>query len=122
MKLLNWKGKFDRGSSLIQLSPYLDDKGFLRAGGRIDAAQVSENVKRPIILHKKHPVTKLLVNSYHRKCYHQGNETVVNELRQRFWIPNLRSAVKEAKSDCQYCKIVMLNQKFQKWVHCQLLD
>ena len=46
--------------------------------GRIDAAlYVCENMKRPIILHRKHVVTKLIVAHYHTRYHHQNNETVI---------------------------------------------
>lgn len=105
------KDKFNKNSSLIQLSPYLDEKGILRARGRIDSAPVLDSVKRPIILDRSHPVTSLLIDKFHRDNNHYGVETVVNEIRQKFWIPQLRAAVKKVKLNCQICKNLLAQPK-----------
>lgn len=63
------------------------------------------NVKRPIILPQKHKITNLIVDYYHRKYHHQHNEIVVNEMRQLFYIPGLRAAVRAYCKECQTCKI-----------------
>ncbi|XP_054745543.1 uncharacterized protein LOC129249903 [Anastrepha obliqua] len=97
--------EINRKSFLFKFSPYLDQIGLLRVKGRIDAAEgVAINVKRPIILPRKHDVTRLLVDFYHRKFHHHHNEIVVNEMRQRFCISALRTLVKECAAKCQTCR------------------
>ncbi|XP_053968725.1 uncharacterized protein LOC128870147 [Anastrepha ludens] len=97
--------EINRKSFLFKFSPYLDQIGLLRVKGRIDAAEgVAINVKRPIILPRKHDVTRLLVDFYHRKFHHHHNEIVVNEMRQRFCISVLRRLVKECAAKCQTCR------------------
>ncbi|XP_053968556.1 uncharacterized protein LOC128869987 [Anastrepha ludens] len=97
--------EINRKSFLFKFSPYLDQIGLLRVKGRIDAAEgVAINVKRPIILPRKHDVTRLLVDFYHRKFHHHHNEIVVNEMRQRFCISALRRLVKECAAKCQTCR------------------
>jgi transposase InsO family protein len=92
-------------SSLVKLSPYLDAEGVMRVRGRIDQAEgVPISVKRPVILHQNNPYTKLLVSHFHQKCGHHGHEKIVNELRQQFYVPHIRTAVKKAKLECQHCK------------------
>jgi hypothetical protein len=104
--LLIEKKPLPRGSFLSQLSPYLDaETGLIKMKGRIDATpHISDEFKRPIILSRNHPITQLLVRAYHERFYHQNAETVVNEIRQKFWIPQLRVAVKSCISNCQQCK------------------
>ncbi|XP_054745753.1 uncharacterized protein LOC129250135 [Anastrepha obliqua] len=97
--------EINRKSFLFKFCPYLDQIGLLRVKGRIDAAEgVAINVKRPIILPRKHDVTRLLVDFYHRKFHHHHNEIVVNEMRQRFCISALRRLVKECAAKCQTCR------------------
>lgn len=93
-------------SSLISCSPYLDNFGVLRVRGRIDAAKVIlPETKRPIIMPRKNWITKLLIGHYHRIYHHHNHETVVNEVRQRFYIPKLRVVLKSiVTNDCQLCK------------------
>ncbi|XP_062541149.1 uncharacterized protein LOC134209181 [Armigeres subalbatus] len=93
-------------SSLSRLSPMLDEFGILRIDGRITAASnVTENTKFPIILPKKHRFTFLLLDDYHRRFRHCNMETVVNEVRQQYYVPQLRVAVKQVAKACQWCRI-----------------
>ncbi|XP_055612959.1 uncharacterized protein LOC129759515 [Uranotaenia lowii] len=95
-----------KGSKLYKLSPYLDEHQVLRVDGRIGAAVNVDNcIKYPVILAKQHRVSDLIIDFYHRKFHHANFETVVNELRQVYHIPQIRSRVKQIVKRCQYCKI-----------------
>ncbi|XP_055910431.1 uncharacterized protein LOC129944792 [Eupeodes corollae] len=96
----------DASSNIYTLSPYLDNDKILRVRGRIDAAVgVSLGMKRPILLDRQTYLAGLIIQHYHEQYHHLNNETVINELRQRFWIPKIRVAVKHAIKNCQMCKI-----------------
>ncbi|XP_055615084.1 uncharacterized protein LOC129761389 [Toxorhynchites rutilus septentrionalis] len=74
-------------------------------GSRIGAAPFAPyEAKYPIILPKQHPITFLLTDSYHRRLLHANNETVFNDMRQRFYVPALRRLVRKVASECQWCK------------------
>ncbi|XP_052562964.1 uncharacterized protein LOC128092673 [Culex pipiens pallens] len=93
-------------SKIRKLSPFMDDAGVVRMESRIVAADfVPFDTRYPIIMPKDHTATKLLVDWYHRKYLHGNCETVVNELRQRFHVPNLRTAARKAKNDCLLCQL-----------------
>lgn len=95
-----------KSSKLLTLSPFLDEHGVLRAGGRIDAAtDVNLEVKRPVILDGRNPIAHLIVRHYHVKAAHGNQETVVNELKQKYWLIRLRPTVKYVVSKCMLCKI-----------------
>ncbi|XP_062714095.1 uncharacterized protein LOC134290888 [Aedes albopictus] len=95
-----------KSSSLYQLNPKIDQYGVLRVDGRIGAAKrVPYSVKHPVILPRKHYVTKLILEDMHRKFLHGNHETVVNEARQNFYIPQLRREVRSVVSQCQFCRI-----------------
>lgn len=59
----------------------------------------------PVILPKKHPVTDKLLEYYHQQVAHGNSETAVNEIRQRFYIPNLRVEMKRIGKTCVWCKV-----------------
>ena len=59
---------------------------------------------QPVILDSKHPLTRLLIQHYNVKAGHQGQEFVVNELQQKFWLISLCSAVRSAWNECQQFK------------------
>ncbi|XP_065093209.1 uncharacterized protein LOC135713919 [Ochlerotatus camptorhynchus] len=93
-----------KSSSLYQLVPALDEDGVMRQSGRIGAAKhASYNLRHPVILPRKSEVTTLVVDEYHRKYKHANPETVVNEIRQHFEIPRLRTVVRRCSRECRYC-------------------
>jgi hypothetical protein len=95
----------DRESRLRQLSPLLNEEGFPRVKGRIDAAlDLPVETKRPIILNPNHSYTKLLIDHCHREGAHQGQARVMNDLRQKFCILDIRTAVRASWTRCQECK------------------
>ncbi|XP_055623726.1 uncharacterized protein LOC129767128 [Toxorhynchites rutilus septentrionalis] len=96
----------DSTSALYKLSPMLDSDGVLRMNSRIGAAPIVTNeVRFPVLLPKSHRATELLVADYHARFLHSNHETVVNELRQRFYIPQLRVVVRKIAKQCQYCRV-----------------
>lgn len=96
----------ERSSRLLTLSPILDEHEVLRCGGRIDAVTgVPSETKRPIILDGKHHVARLIVKYYHEKAAHGNQESVVNHLKQRYWLIKLRPTVKYVAARCMLCRI-----------------
>ncbi|XP_043482815.1 uncharacterized protein LOC122511551 [Leptopilina heterotoma] len=96
----------DKGSKLLCLCPKLDQDGLLRVDGRINAARnVSKKMKNPIILDGKHPYSRLLIDYFHKKFHHGNQMTVINEVRQKFWITKLRSTVRAVVDHCLYCRL-----------------
>ncbi|UYV73090.1 hypothetical protein LAZ67_10001791, partial [Cordylochernes scorpioides] len=93
-----------RNSKLFQLSPVLDDDGVLLMDSRLANVQMAK-LRTPIILDPGHYLTKLIIRHYHVLALHQGQETVRNEIRQLFWIPNLRVAIRRCWSECPLCRI-----------------
>uniref|UniRef100_A0A2H1VI63 SFRICE_028934 n=1 Tax=Spodoptera frugiperda TaxID=7108 RepID=A0A2H1VI63_SPOFR len=93
-------------SRILSLSPYIDNDGIMRVQGRVDAAaDVPSEAKRPAILDGRSHVSKLIIMHYHVQAAHANNETVINELRQRFWIVHLRPSVRSVASKCLVCRI-----------------
>ncbi|XP_055605442.1 uncharacterized protein LOC129753634 [Uranotaenia lowii] len=96
----------ERTSKLYNKSPVLDEFGVIRMEGRTMRAEFSSFDSRyPIILPGKHIVTRKLVENYHQRCGHGSRETVVNEIRQRFCVENLRALVKKVTQDCTWCRM-----------------
>ncbi|XP_038117142.1 uncharacterized protein LOC119769264 [Culex quinquefasciatus] len=98
--------KIERSSPLYKLLPVLDEDGVLRVRGRLEKnASIPFDKRFPIILGRKHAVTKKIIQHYHEKYGHANRETVFNELRQKFWIPNARAAILEVVKECVWCKV-----------------
>ncbi|XP_055633434.1 uncharacterized protein LOC129773807 [Toxorhynchites rutilus septentrionalis] len=95
-----------RSSSIYKTWPFMDDRGILRMRGRIGMAPyIPKEAKFPAILPRNHPITFLIIDWYHRRFNHANRETVVNEIRQRFEIPKLRSIVEKIAKNCVPCRI-----------------
>ncbi|XP_062710230.1 uncharacterized protein LOC109425711 [Aedes albopictus] len=95
-----------KSSPLYRLSPFIDETGVIRMNSRLSAAPaISVDAKYPIPLQKKHHVTYLVVDDYHRRFLHGNGETVCNEIRQRFWIPGLRNLVRQVSRQCMLCRV-----------------
>uniref|UniRef100_A0A182R8W1 DUF5641 domain-containing protein n=1 Tax=Anopheles funestus TaxID=62324 RepID=A0A182R8W1_ANOFN len=95
-----------RTSPLYNLDPFLDELGVIRMDDRTaKAANIPFDARFPIILPAQHHITTLMLKDYHDRYGHAKRKTVVNEVRQRFYIPILRSAVDKVTKACQRCKI-----------------
>ncbi|KAJ0171004.1 hypothetical protein K1T71_013203 [Dendrolimus kikuchii] len=100
------KKRLESKSKLLTLSPYVDEYGILRVGGRIDSALgISSETKNPVILDGRNYITKLIVRYYHVKAAHGNRETVVNNLKQKYWVIRMRPTIKHITSQCMYCRI-----------------
>ncbi|XP_072174577.1 uncharacterized protein [Diadema setosum] len=70
-------------SALFRLDPFLDSEGIIRVGGRIDRANMSSDVRHPIILPRKCHISTLLIRDCHQRTQHMGRGITHNELRQK---------------------------------------
>ncbi len=95
----------DKASRLYRLNPFLDHKGILRVGGRLEHATLHPHVKHPVILTKTSHITKLLIDHYHQQVRHQGRGMTINELRSNgIWILGCSQAVSSFIYNCVKCR------------------
>jgi len=90
-------------SSLKTLHPFIDDKGILRVGGRLQQSTLPYHVIHQIILPPKHHLTKLIVSSEHIRLHHAGPQLLMASLREKYWIPRIRDVVKTVTHHCLTC-------------------
>ncbi|CAG7786855.1 unnamed protein product, partial [Allacma fusca] len=105
IQLLSRKQELSPKSKLYKLSVFMDEDGVLRVQGRTaKSPELQYSAKCPVVLDPKHLFTELLLLDFHERAAHQGKETVVNEVKQRYWIFTLRAAVKKAFFCCYFCR------------------
>ena len=112
LRTLQAGGTLPTRNKISPLSPFIDEVGVLRVGGRIENANVPHNAKHQLILPKDHPVTKLLIIHEHRSNAHVGREHVLASLRERYWVVNGRSAVKAVLRKCFLCRFRRARQQY----------
>ncbi|KAL9965144.1 hypothetical protein ACROYT_G028901 [Oculina patagonica] len=84
----------------------MDSDGILRVGGRLELSSLPYDAKHPVILPKKHHISKLVVAHVHNQGHHNlGVNFTVAELRQKFWIVNGREEIKRWERECNFCKL-----------------
>ena len=91
-------------SLLLSLHPFLDKEGILRVGGRQEYSKLSYSKVHSIILHGKHPVTKILIRSEHKQLLHGGPNLVITSLSRHFYIISCRKIVRSVVRQCITCR------------------
>ena len=103
---LKKKGHVSTKNRLIQLHPIVDEDGILRVKGRTPSIiNVAAAGKSPAILEGHHPYVRLLVMHYHQQAGHGTHKTVINKLRQSYWIVHARPTVRSVAFRSQWCRI-----------------
>jgi len=92
-----------RQSNLSALTPFADEDGVLRVGGRLKHAVLSFDERHPRIIPPQSRLTRLLVVSIHRRTLHGGIQLTLGTLRERFWLPRGRAVVKHCLHRCVTC-------------------
>lgn len=95
---------------LRKLSPFIDDDGVLRVGGRLVNSKLSYHSKHPAILPRKHRLTHLIIEKTHKEYLHPGVQTLHFLLSQNYWILSPKRAIRSVISSCHKC--FKLNPKF----------
>ena len=99
-------GSVLRSSPLWRLSPFVGSDGILRVGGRLEMSNLPYDAKHPVILPKKHYISKLVIAFIHNQGHHNlGVNFTLAELRQKYWIINGREEIKRWKRECNVCKL-----------------
>lgn len=86
-----------------KLSPFIDDVGLLRVGGRLRHSDLPPDSKFPLLLSKSCHLAALLCDYYHVLSLHSGPRTVQALIQQRYWIISLRCLVRSRIRRCLTC-------------------
>ena len=86
-----------------KLSPFTDEFGIIRVGGRIGKVLTSYDSRHPILLPRELWVSTLLTHQAHQYG-HPGVATTVAKLRKRFWVIRAHGLAKSVKSRWTFCR------------------
>ncbi|KAL0861024.1 hypothetical protein ABMA27_009546 [Loxostege sticticalis] len=90
-------------SCIFKLNPYLDKKGIIRVGGRLNNSNLPFEMKHPAIIPRSGRFTGLLIEQAHSVTLHGGARLTLAYLRQRYWIVGGNRAVKAKLRHCVRC-------------------
>ncbi|XP_044760883.1 uncharacterized protein LOC123318338 [Coccinella septempunctata] len=106
IRILSNKQNLPSYSRMLSLSPFLDENGILRVGGRIQKSKVSYDRKHPALLDINHNFTKLLFSYHHIKLMHCGPQLLLSDLRNEFWPLRGRILARSTINNCKICRIM----------------
>ncbi|XP_015377915.1 PREDICTED: uncharacterized protein LOC107172149 [Diuraphis noxia] len=92
-----------RSSCLRALSPFIDDQGLIRVGGRLNNAEVPYNTRHPVVLSSKSSITKLIFQYEHRRLMHIGPQALLAHISCNYWIVRGRIIARKTVSNCHQC-------------------
>ncbi|XP_063616322.1 uncharacterized protein LOC134789659 [Cydia splendana] len=98
IKLLETGRPLPKKSPLHKIAIQLDKNGVIVLNARID-----KDVHIPV-LHAKEDFVKLLIHHFHALFDHGNHATVINELKQRYFIIGLRGNIRYIANKCQWCR------------------
>ena len=95
----------NRKSHIVKLNLHFNQtKKLFVVGGRLQSAQIPEEVKHQIIIPHNDPVIEKLIMHLHVKACHAGPKTTLAILRQRFWLTQGQREVKRVLRKSLTCK------------------
>ncbi|XP_018375979.1 PREDICTED: uncharacterized protein LOC108769463, partial [Trachymyrmex cornetzi] len=103
IKILERGGSLPKSSPLIRLTPFIDELGLLRVGGRLQHANLNADAKHPFLLPKQSPLTRLIIADAHLQTLHGGTQITLAHTRQQYWILGGRIPVRSFILKCVTC-------------------
>lgn len=91
-------------SRLLPLSPFLDEMGVIRVGGRLKHADMEFMRKHPIIISRDNVLLTLLLREAHAKTLHGPPQLMITYLRGKYWLINAANSVKRFVRSCVICR------------------
>ena len=118
IQCLEGRKRLSPRSRILPFHPFLDSKGLLRVGGRLQKAEISFSERHPILLPGNHRITKLLITAEHLRLLHAGPTLTSASLSRRVTILGGRRAIRTITSQCVTCRKVAARPAPQ--IHGQL--
>ncbi|XP_050299187.1 uncharacterized protein LOC126738055 [Anthonomus grandis grandis] len=103
LKILAKHKNLDTKPRLLSLSPFMDERGILRVGGRLRTTYLPYNFKHPILISSEHPLTKLIFEHKHQYLLHPGPQLLLASVRQFYYPIGGRNLAKKTVKKCITC-------------------
>lgn len=96
-------GFISKNSHLSSLTPFLDEEGIIRVGGRLKQSNQQHDAIHQMMLPDNDPIVKILVQKIHQDHYHCGPQALLAQVRQRFWPLKGKSLARAVVQRCVKC-------------------
>ncbi len=103
IQALSKKCPVTSSSPILSLHPFIDSSNVLRVGGRQRLSKSSYGSRHPIILHGKHPLTRLIIRLEHARLLHAGPTLLAASLA-RYHIIGGRKVIRSVTRECITCR------------------
>ncbi|XP_045453765.1 uncharacterized protein LOC123663070 [Melitaea cinxia] len=90
-------------SKLVSLNPFIDSNGLLRVGGRLQNAELSDDMKHPILIPRNSHLAQLIIADAHERTLHGGPQLMFSFIRTKYWIVDAKNLVKLYVRKCVTC-------------------
>ncbi|XP_043476289.1 uncharacterized protein LOC122507568 [Leptopilina heterotoma] len=94
----------ENGDQLSSFKTLINEHGIRVVKTKIINRVDSYQFRCPILLDGKNDIVRLLVRETHENSGHAGVLTIMNILRERFWVTSLRKIIRSIISKCVVCK------------------
>lgn len=88
---------------VARLSPFIDQAGIIRVGGRLRHALINYDCKHPILLAKRSHLAVLLCERWHRITCHSGPRVITSLISAQYWVISLRAVLHKIIARCCVC-------------------
>ena len=90
--------------STSNLSPFIDDNGIVRVGGRLKRSSLSFDVKHPILVTSS-VLSNMIIRHFHSESKHQGRTVTLAFIRNGgYFISHGSLMIRKEISNCVICK------------------
>ncbi|XP_033103146.1 uncharacterized protein LOC117105950 [Anneissia japonica] len=115
MSCLKERKSIQNNSSVIALSPILNNDGLMSVGGRLGKSDLPLIEKHPVLIPGKSHVAKLIVLHYHTKVCHQGRHFTEGAIRDDgYWVTGCKRLVSSVIHKCVICRKLRGKLSFQR--------
>ncbi|CAB4040879.1 Pro-Pol poly, partial [Paramuricea clavata] len=104
VKLLKKKNPLPLSDPVQSLNAFLDKDGLLRVGGRLSQSMKDYESQHPLVLHGKHYLSTLIIQSEHKRLCHAGPKLTLGSLQDTYHIISARRVVRKLIRECVVCK------------------
>jgi len=94
--------KLEKGD-LASLTPFVDENGIIKVGGRVDPSLMSYDNSHATLLPYSHWISTLITRDAHQYG-HNGIATTTAKVRKKYWIIKGNSISKRVKRQCTFCR------------------